>query len=274
VPAAAQVRYQLVKKDILMQRLASAPLKNEDREQALVEMFASVGCKAELEQLPHSKLANVICVLPGTSTDTMIVGGHFDKVDRGKGIVDDWSGASMLPSLYQSLKDRPRRHTIIFIGFAEEEKGLIGSKYYVKEMTDSDRGKTKEMINLECLGMNPTEVWASHSDPKLLNALFAVAKAMKIPLSIVNVEKVGTADSESFAAMNIPRTTIHSVDQQTFAVLHSDRDNITAIHPDEYYESYRLIAAYLAIADDGLDRAGGATRTVSAPSGKAVELHP
>ena len=104
--------------------------------------------------------------------------------------------------------------------------------------------------------MNPTEVWASHSDPDLLNALFAVAKAMQIPLTAVNVEKVGTADSESFRAADIPRTTIHSVDQRTLAVLHSDADNTTAIHPDLYYESYRLIAEIPGVVDARFDRAG------------------
>lgn len=250
----AQIRFHPVDQETIMARLASAPVKNGDRQQALVEMFQKVGCKPELQPLPGSKFSNVICVLPGSSEDTVIVGGHFDKVDRGNGIVDDWSGASLLPSLYQSLKDERRHHTFIFVGFASEEEGLIGSRYYVKHMSAEARSHTKEMINLECLGMNPPEVWASHSDTQLLNALEIVAKAMKIPLTAVNVEQVGTADSESFAAAKIPRTTIHSVDQKTLSVLHSSMDNLKAIHPDLYYESYRLVAGYLAAVDAWFDK--------------------
>ena len=242
--------------DTLLQRLASAPLKNIDRQQALVEMFARVGCKAELQPVEHSKLSNVICILPGTSQDAIIVGGHFDKVSSGRGIVDDWSGSSMLPTLYESLKDTSPSHTFILIGFAEEEIGLVGSHYYVKHMSPGTRSHAKEMINLECLGMNPTEVWASHSDPKLLNLLISVAQAMKLPVTAVNVEKIGTADSESFAAAKIPRTTIHSVNQKTLPVLHSDSDNMKAIHPDWYYESYQLIAGYLSALDESFDRSG------------------
>ena len=253
----AEERFHPVEKETILQRLASAPLANEDRQRALVEMFASVGCKPELQPLMQSKLANVICILPGETKDTIIVGGHFDKVERGKGIVDDWSGASMLPTLYESLSSQPRRHTFIFIGFADEEKGLIGSQYYVKQMSPGARRHAKEMINLECLGMNPTAVWSSHSDPKLLNALASVSQEMKIALKCINVERVGTADSESFAAAKIPRTTIHSVDQKTLKILHTDDDNMKAIHPDLYYESYRLIANYLAVVDDGFDRPEG-----------------
>jgi len=261
--AAAQIKFHAVSEQTLMQRLATAPLRNLDREQKLVDLFADVGCKAELQPLKHSKLANVICVLPGTSQDAIIVGGHLDKVERGKGIVDDWSGASMLPTLYESLHTLPHRHTFIFIAFADEEIGLVGSQYYVKQMSPDQRTHAKEMINLECLGMNPTEVWASHSDQALLNALATVSQAMKIPVTAVNVDKVGTADSESFAAAKIPRTTIHSVDQKTLSVLHSDNDNMKAIHPDQYYESYRLIAAYLDAVDAWFDKPQNTTQTAS-----------
>ena len=34
-------------------------------------------------------------------------------------------GASLLPSLFQALKDAPRKHTFTFVGFTNEEKGLL-----------------------------------------------------------------------------------------------------------------------------------------------------
>ena len=273
-PSWAQVRFHPVPQITLLQRLASAPLKNEDRQQKLVSMFAEVGCRAELQPVKHTDLSNVICILPGTSQDAIIVGGHFDKVDRGKGIVDDWSGASMLPSLYESLDTFPRRHTFIFIGFAAEERGLVGSRYYVAQMSPEQKAHAEEMVNLECLGMNPPEVWASHSDPQLLRALELVAEKMKIPLTGVNVEEVGTADSESFAAAEIPRTTIHSVDQKTLAILHSDDDNMKAIRPELYYESYRLIAGYLAAVDSWFDSAKEPKQMTKQPELPQTELSP
>ena len=42
------------------------------------------------------------------------------------GAVDDWSGAVMLPSVYQSLKSKARRDTFVFVAFAGEEGGLLG----------------------------------------------------------------------------------------------------------------------------------------------------
>jgi hypothetical protein len=65
----------------------------------------------------------------------------------------------------------------------------------------------------------------------------------------VNVDRVGTTDSESFAQFKIPRITIHSVTQETWPILHSKQDALTAIHPDDYYASYHFIVAYLAFLD-------------------------
>ena len=38
------------------------------------------------------------------------MGGHFDLAEKGNGVVDNWSGSSLLPSLYQRLKSVSRRH--------------------------------------------------------------------------------------------------------------------------------------------------------------------
>jgi Zn-dependent M28 family amino/carboxypeptidase len=58
-----------------------------------------------------SKLPNVICLLPGTSDKVIVVGAHFDRVSEGDGVVDNGSGASLLPSLHEAVKIVPRKHT-------------------------------------------------------------------------------------------------------------------------------------------------------------------
>ena len=41
--------------------------------------------------------------------------------------------------------------------------------------------------------------------------------------------------------------------RQTVPILHSDSDNLSAIRVDDYYDSYHLIAVYLAYLDGKLD---------------------
>ena len=202
---------------------------------------------------------NVICTMHGDTDDVIVIGGHFDHVSKGDGVIDNWSGASLLPSLYMSLSGFPVHHTFVFIGFMGEEQSMLGSKFYVKHLSREQRSKIKAMVNLETLGLSSTEVWATHADKELLNSLFGVAKYLKLPLSSVNVDRVGTTDSESFAEAKIPRITIHSLTQDTLEVLHSPKDQLSAVKFPEYYDSYRLIAGYIAYLDTKLESSTAST---------------
>ena len=166
--------------------------------------------------------------------------------------MDDWSGVSLLPSLFQSLKDGHRRHTYIFIGFAAEETGLLGSKTYVQSLSAEGRSAIRAMVNLECLGLALPKVWASRADPTLLKAYAQVAGSLNLPREGVNVDGAGDDDSHPFLDAHIPVITIHSVTEQTIGILHSPRDTLKAIHPSEYYQAYRLAAAYLTYLDSAL----------------------
>ncbi len=252
---AQSIKYLLVERPVVEKRLRDCPKENPQREAKVKELFAEAGCEPDkLTEFPvkHEKVPNVICILKGETDRVIIVGAHTDKVAAGEGIVDNWSGASMLPSLLQSLKASPRHHTFIFIGFTDEEHGMVGSRAYVSEMTKEEKLRTDAMVNMDTMGLAPTEVWATHSDPLLVNVLAAIAKLMKLPVSAVNVDKVGSTDSESFRKEQIPSITIHSLTQQTLHILHSPGDTVSALHFDEYYDSYHLIAGYLAYLDQAL----------------------
>jgi Zn-dependent M28 family amino/carboxypeptidase len=205
-------------------------------------------------------LPNVVCKLRGSSDRVIIVGAHFDHVADGDGVVDNWSGASLLPSLYEAIKDVPREHTFLFIGFTDEEKGEIGSRFYAQQMTKEQVSTTDAMVNLDTLGLAPTEVWKSHSDKLLVRALAYMAGLMKAPISGADVDQIGSSDSVQFSARKIPSITIHSLTQKTWdaRILHTSKDKLSEIRMDDYYQTYRLLAAYLAYLDQ-LPRAPAAS---------------
>ena len=68
-------------------------------------------------------------------------------------------------------------------------------------------------------------------------------------MTAVNVDHVGTDDSESFQRKHVPNITLHSITQDTFHYLHSPSDTLGTIDPTDYYDSYRLAAAFLAVLD-------------------------
>jgi Zn-dependent M28 family amino/carboxypeptidase len=157
-----------------------------------------------------------------------------------------------LPSLYQGLGGAPRRHAFRFVAFSGEEKGLVGSKAYVRQLLTAHES-VSAMVNMDTLGLAETEVWVSHADPRLVQLLELAANTFKLPVSGVNVDNLGSTDSEPFREKKIPAITIHSVTSETWSILHSPKDRIEAVHRDEYYRTYRLVLAYLAVLDRKLD---------------------
>jgi aminopeptidase YwaD len=102
---------------------------------------------------------NICGFIPGTlNNDTMIVfSAHYDHLGgMGKkaffpGANDNASGVSVLLNLVKHFKENPPRYKTLFIFFAGEEAGLLGSEYFVKSKA-VDLNKIKFLINLDLLG--------------------------------------------------------------------------------------------------------------------------
>lgn len=252
--AAQQIQFDPVSQDIVDQRVHAFTKKNATRAAALHRLFEDAGCAGDaLADQPVKGMhePNVVCTQRGETDAVIVVGAHFDLVEAGQGVVDNWSGASLLPSLFQGLSKIPRKHGFVFVGFTGEEKGLVGSKAYVKQMGDS-LAHVQAMVNMDTLGLSDTKIWASHADPSLVDWAAATASTLKLPVGVVNVDQVGSSDSESFRERRIPAITIHSLTQDTLRILHSPKDRIEALHIDEYYRTYRFVLGYLAVLDEKL----------------------
>ena len=248
-----QVILSFLHPETIQARLDQYKGDDTKREAALRQIFLDAGCtetNLSEQPVPHRKQPNVICVMPGTGVEAIIVGAHFDHVTEGQGIVDNWSGASLLPSLLESIKGVPRKHTFVFIGFTGEEDGLRGSEFYVKQLPAEQLAKVTAMVNMDSLGLGSTLVWMSRSDPVLVKELNRSAQALKLPLAVMNVDGLGKSDEESFIEKRICTVMVHSITPTTAHILHQAADNPSAIRFSDYYSTYRLLAVYLAMLDN------------------------
>jgi hypothetical protein len=117
----------------------------------------------------RATLRNVIGVLPGSKAEwegqSALLTAHYDhlglgwpdvhKGDEGKlhpGADDNASGVAVMVELAKALAsaEKPQR-TIVFVAFAGEEAGLLGSKHYV-EHPPFPLEKTIGVINLDTVG--------------------------------------------------------------------------------------------------------------------------
>lgn len=125
-----------------------------------------VSLKVDIETLQAS-VNNVLGYLPGQTDEYVIVGAHYDHLGRGNfdslapsqigqihpGADDNASGTAGVLELAQRLapmKGQLRRG-ILFMTFAGEELGLLGSAEWVKEPT-RPLDKAVAMINMDMIG--------------------------------------------------------------------------------------------------------------------------
>lgn len=234
----------------LWEHLERLPESNADRAAGLRTLFEEAGCPDPVdEKVRGSKLPNVVCTLSGETSDVILIGAHYDKVKSGRGAFDNWSGASMLAALLEAVRSQPRKFTFRFVGFADEEKGLIGSRSHARLYGKKNPLHLSAMVNIDTIGGAPSSIWLSRADERLARGLLGVANALNLPLSAVNVEQVGSTDSESFRKKKIPAITIHSLTQELFPKLHGEEDQLELVNRERYHEAYRLILAYLVYLD-------------------------
>src|SRR5664279_2540123 len=133
----------------------------------------SVTIKANTTRHKEGKACNVIGMIEGNDpilkNEAIIIGGHLDAVGRaGKvvnGALDNGSGVIdiMAAAKAMALSGIELKRSVIFVFFAGEESGLIGSKLFT-EKTSFSKDKTVTFINLDMVG-NGTGLSASAGSP-------------------------------------------------------------------------------------------------------------
>jgi hypothetical protein len=250
-----RVHFDSLERSVIEKRVLAVPKGNAARAAAVKQMLAAAGCQEPnlLEQtVKGSKIPNVICTLPGKGSGAIVVGAHTDSTGGGQGIIDNWSGAALLASLYETLAKAPRKRTFVFVGFTAEEKGLLGSRGFVKALSEDDRRSLRAAIVMDCLGLTPVKFWPNGSDAKLWNAWARLAVAMDHTPDGVNMEQVGLADSVSFKEAGLPVICLHSVTQETLSIINGQEDTVKAMKMDDYWQAYRVVSGYLVYLDSAL----------------------
>jgi aminopeptidase YwaD len=111
---------------------------------------------------------NIIGFIDNHAANTVILGAHYDHLGYGEdktaldtahavhnGADDNASGTAALIELARMLKKKaPAGNNYLFINFSGEEMGLLGSKYWLENMTTPVT--TNYMINMDMVGRYDT----------------------------------------------------------------------------------------------------------------------
>lgn len=106
--------------------------------------------------------ANVVGVLPGSSpTRLVVVGGHYDSrsVDvfdgdaAAPGANDSGSQSAVVAEVARVLAGHRFAATLVFVAFAGEEQGLLGSAAFVRDLPVLfPGGRVEAMLDLDIIG--------------------------------------------------------------------------------------------------------------------------
>lgn len=99
--------------------------------------------------------SNVIAETPTGRTDrVVVVGAHLDSVPAGPGINDNGSGSAVILEIALQMAElgiQPRNQ-VRFMWYSAEEAGLVGSEYYVSQLTKRQIHDIAVMLNFDMVG--------------------------------------------------------------------------------------------------------------------------
>jgi hypothetical protein len=252
--------------DEIKAEFASVPCRDEDRFLATRALFEKLGVTAsDLVEGQYKNVKNLVIRKAGASSETIVIGAHYDKVSAGCGAIDNWTGIVTVAYLYRSLRDVPTNKTFLFVAFGKEEQGLIGSHAMVRAIDKQQLGQYCEMINIDSLGLTSPGVLDNTSSAKLTKLAAATARDLKIPFAHAAI--AGTdADSSSFKKRGIPALTIHGMSRDWSTVLHTNKDQAAKAIPLNVYLGYRIaLELALRLDSSGCAAFEGVSRSASRP---------
>jgi hypothetical protein len=256
-PHHAAVRISPADRAGLARGCEPVPRGDAERRQRLEHLFRTSGCPS-VETARVKGTLYIVCTLPGESESTIAVAASVNGPSGGADVVDNWSGACMLPALYWALRREPRHHRFDFVGFTSptglmlpprRPLGTIDERRYVRRPTPWNPLRMRAMVYVRELGRGDPAAWVPHADPDLWLDLASVAVSLDLPLRGAVPRPDPHSGTESLGMLEVPSITLHSVRAAGEPAAAGGGDGFES---ERYFASYRLLATYLAYLDQSL----------------------
>jgi aminopeptidase Y len=94
----------------------------------------------------------------GNPNNVIMAGAHLDSVNAGPGINDNGSGSAALIEVAEQMAKVKPRNMVRFAWWGAEESGLVGSTYYMDNVTQAERDRITLYLNFDMIG-SPNHVF-------------------------------------------------------------------------------------------------------------------
>ena len=151
---------------------------------------------------------NIVGRLPATEPGgrTVVIGAHFDSVPGSPGANDNATGVAFVLSLARYLGSiECRSHDVLFVGFDEEEIGLVGSDAFAAALVDAGEDvlavHTIDQMGWDNDGDRAIEL--ERADEGLFEFYEAASASLDVPITL-HPTGTGFTDHVSFRAYGFP----------------------------------------------------------------------
>lgn len=251
------------KGDTLTAAFVSNFFQNNGIKPLLKDYFQEVSYKDRVKNAINKDSANtltysrnVIGIIEGSDknlkNEYIIIGAHMDHLGMGGsmsgsridslavhyGADDNASGVALMLDLAKKFKNKPSNRSLIFIAFAGEEKGLVGSKGFVNNLP-FDKNLINAMFNFDMVGnLKNNSITAGGSKTSSTSEELIIKHAQNHNLKpSLSPNGHGPSDHSSFYAQNIPVFYFTTGADDTY---HTPRDNADRIN----YKGIELLSNF------------------------------
>ena len=103
--------------------------------------------------------SNVIAeTISGDPNNVVMVGAHLDSVNAGPGIQDNGSGSAAILEVAEQMAKVKPRNKLRFAWWGAEESGLVGSTFYVNNLSTTELNRISLYLNFDMIG-SPNHVF-------------------------------------------------------------------------------------------------------------------
>lgn len=208
-----------------------------------------VNIAATLQQ--NFRTQNIAGYVRGTRNPDsfVVITAHYDHLggmgDQTyfPGANDNASGTSMLLTLAKYYSANPQPYSMVFIAFAGEEIGLLGSKYYTEHPL-FDLKKIRFLVNLDLVGTGDegiTVVNATEYKPEF-DALTDINKQDKLLMAVNARSKAANSDHYWFTEKGVPAFFMYTLGG--IKAYHDVFDRSATLPLTEYADLFKLIVKF------------------------------
>lgn len=187
---------------------------------------------------------NVVAEIPGKKDEWIVLSAHYDSTALSKGAYDNMTGCIGLLGVLEAMKKTaPNNYGVRAVFCGSEERGLLGSKAYVRDHKD-ELEKIALNVNLDMIGTYMGHFIARVSAEEAL-ASYIKYLAMEQGFGLEARTGIYSSDSTPFADNGVPAFSFARNAGNAVAPIHVRYDTMKVVSPEQCLKDIAFITLFV-----------------------------